>query len=303
MKNSAAYSHSKSDFRPKPTQLLNRVPVGLLPLLSEPSSSPSKPPPTTCNGGSQNTSSVNNTLPPSQPPFLQKSHPPAPSKASSALASKFSFVPLMPVEDQSAGQAKEMAQSPINPQSPATPTNRLADRFKFLPLLPSESTAPSDCTSCSEPPSDDDHASPVSTPSLTASSSLPSPPGTPSATSSPLLTPFVSDSDFSYFDLSHPPAGTNQKPDQLHLAEVDSSFSKLRLDALPSPNLIPPSPFDLCGSNGQRKGEVSEKLDNTGPLGRKGGRRRVVEYININGVDEPFYSYVDGDDDEPPSSA
>jgi hypothetical protein len=27
----------------------------------------------------------------------------------------------------------------------------------------------------------------------------------------------------------------------------------------------------------------------------------VVEYININGVDEPFYTYVD--DDEPPSPA
>jgi hypothetical protein len=62
---------------------------------------------------------------------------------------------------------------------------------------------------------------------------------------------------------------------------------------------MPPSPFDLHGGNTRPKGEISEKLDNTGHLGRKGGKRRIVEYININGVDEPFYSYVD--DDEPPS--
>lgn len=111
----------------------------------------------------------------------------------------------------------------------------------------------------------------------------------------------ASDSDFSYFNLSRPPAGTNQKLDQLHLTEVDSNFSKLRLEALPSPSLMPPSPFDLRGNNAPCKGEIPEKLDNTGHLGRKGGRRRVVEYININGVDEPFYSYVD--DDEPPSPA
>lgn len=83
------------------------------------------------------------------------------------------------------------------------------------------------------------------------------------------------------------------------MTEVDSTFSKLRLQALPSPNLIPPSPFDLGKTQG--KGEVGEKLDNSGRVGRKGGKRRVVEYININGVDEPFYSYVDDEDDEPPS--
>jgi len=83
------------------------------------------------------------------------------------------------------------------------------------------------------------------------------------------------------------------------LAEVDTSVSKLRLQGLPSPNLIPPSPFDLRGGNAHSKGETAEKLDDTGNIGRKGGRRCVVEYININGVDEPFYSYVD--DDEPPS--
>lgn len=194
-----------------------------------------------------------------------------------------------------------MAQPPINPHSPAAPTNRLEKRFNFLPLLPAE-PVPSDSTSSSEPPSDDDHASPTSTPSLTASSSLPSPPGTPSATSSPSLTPssmphlMTSDPDFSYFDLSRPPPGTNHKHDLLHLTEAHSGFSKLRLQALPSPSLIPPSPFDLHG--GSPKGEASEKLDNTGHLGRKGGRRRIVEYININGVDEPFYSYAD---DEPPS--
>ena len=78
---------------------------------------------------------------------------------------------------------------------------------------------------------------------------------------------------------------------------MNSSFSKLRLQALPSPNLMPPSPFDLHGAN-TNQGEIPEKLDNPGHLGRKGGRRRIVEYININGVDEPFYSYAD---DEPPS--
>jgi hypothetical protein len=106
----------------------------------------------------------------------------------------------------------------------------------------------------------------------------------------------TSDPDFSYFDLSRPPAGSNDKPDQLHLAGMDSSFSKLRLQALPSPSLMPPSPFDLGGDSAR---SIPEKLDNTGHLGRKGGRRRIVEYININGVDEPFYSYID--DDEPPS--
>lgn len=184
-----------------------------------------------------------------------------------------------------------MTQSPINPQSPGAPTNRLGNRFQFLPLLPPEPTH-SDSPSCSEPSSDDDHASPISTPSLTASSSLPSPPGTPSATSSPSLTSssmMTSDTDFSYFNLNH----TNQKPDQL---EVDS-FSKLRLQALPSPGLMPPSPFNLCG--GGKANSMGEKLDNPGHLGRKGGRRRIVEYININGVDEPFYTDVD--DDEPPS--
>jgi len=107
----------------------------------------------------------------------------------------------------------------------------------------------------------------------------------------------TSDPDFSYFNITRPPTETNHKPDLLRLTEVDSSFSKLRLQALSSPSLIPPSPFDLRGANAQPKGET-EKLDNTGHLGRKGGRRRIVEYININGVDEPFYSYAD---DEPPS--
>ena len=110
----------------------------------------------------------------------------------------------------------------------------------------------------------------------------------------------TSDPDFSYFNLSRRPStGTDHKPDRLHLTDTDSSFSKLRLQALPSPSLMPPSPFDLHGANARPKGEISEKLDNTGHLGRKGGKRRIVEYININGVDEPFYSYVD--DDEPPS--
>lgn len=196
-----------------------------------------------------------------------------------------------------------MTQSPISPHSPAAPTNRLENKFKFLPLLPTE-PVPSESASGSEPGSDEEHASPISTPSLTASSSLPSPPGTPSATSSPSLAPsstphlMTSDPDFSYFNLSRPPAGANHKPDHLRLTDVDPSFSKLRLQALPSPNLMPPSPFDLHGAS-RHQGEISEKLDNPGHLGRKGGRRRIVEYININGVDEPFYSYVD--DDEPPS--
>ena len=94
--------------------------------------------------------------------------------------------------------------------------------------------------------------------------------------------------------------GNDQK---LHLNEVDSDFSKLRLQALPSPSLMPPSPFDLCGNKTRSKGGITEKLDNPGHLGRKGGRRRIVEYININGVDEPFYSYVDEEDDEPPCCA
>jgi len=82
--------------------------------------------------------------------------------------------------------------------------------------------------------------------------------------------------------------------DQLSLTDVDSNFSELRLEAHPSPNLI---------AQTEPKREMTEKLDNSGSLGRKGGRRRVVEYININGVDEPFYSYVDEDEEEPPSCA
>jgi len=113
----------------------------------------------------------------------------------------------------------------------------------------------------------------------------------------------TSDADVSYFDLNRPPAGTNHRPDQLHLAGVDSSFSKLRLQALPSPSLMPPSPFDLCGCDARSKGETNEKLKNTGHLGRRGGRRRIVEYININGVDEPFYSYMDDDQPSSPSAA
>jgi len=112
----------------------------------------------------------------------------------------------------------------------------------------------------------------------------------------------TSDADVSYFDLSRPSTGTNYKPDQLHLAGVDSSFSKLRLQALPSPSLMPPSPFDLCGGNARSEGETLEKLNNTDHLGKKGGRRRIVEYININGVDEPFYSYID-DEPQSPSAA
>jgi len=285
LKNSAAYPYNKSNL-PRP-QLLNRVPVGLLPLLSEPSPTPSKLP---CKGGSKNTSTIDDKFPPKQQPFLRKSDSTAPSRVNSALASKFSFLPLLPMEDHSTGgQQGELTQSPINPQSPATVPNRFEKKFQFLPLLPDEASSP-------EPPSDDDHSSPISTPSLTASSSLPSPPGTPSATSSPSLAPSsmpLSDTD--YFNLSRPPTGTNRKSDQLH-----SSFSKLTLQAHPNPSLIPPSPFDLHGNN-QSKGNPSEKLDNSGHLGRKGGKRRVVEYININGVDEPFYSYVDDDDDEPPS--
>lgn len=111
----------------------------------------------------------------------------------------------------------------------------------------------------------------------------------------------TSDADISYFNLSRPPIGMNRKPD---LTEVDSSFSKLRLQALTSPKLVPPSPFDLGGGNNVRmKEETLEKLNDSGNIGRKGGRRRVVEYININGVDEPFYSYVDDDEDEPPSDS
>ncbi|KAF9648860.1 hypothetical protein BDM02DRAFT_2037784 [Thelephora ganbajun] len=289
LKSSAVYPQYKPCPRPKPPQLLNRVPVGLLPLLSDTPSSPSKPP-TTLNNGLKNTSSIDNTVLPNRPLFGQKLHSPAPLKANPTLASKFSFLPLMSVEDQSAGgHPGEMTQSPINPQSPGAPTNRLGNRFQFLPLLPLESTH-LDSTLGSEPPSDDDHASPISTPSLTASSSLPSPPGTPSATSSPSLTPSsiphltAPDLDLSYFNLSRPPAGTNHKPDQLRLTEMDSRFSKLRLQALPCPNLMPSSgPFDLCGGKTRPNGEISEKLSDTGHLGRKGGRRRVVEYINING--------------------
>jgi len=88
--------------------------------------------------------------------------------------------------------------------------------------------------------------------------------------------------------------------DQLGLSDVDSNFPKLRLEARAGPNLIAPSPLELYGDS---KGETAEKLDNSGAFGRKGGRRRVVEYININGVDEPFYSYVDEDEAEPPSCA
>lgn len=165
-----------------------------------------------------------------------------------------------------------MTQCPINPQSPATVPNRFEKKFQFLPLLADEST------STCEPPSDDDHPSPISTPSLTASSSLPSPPGSPSTTSSPSLSHIGAD----YFNLSRPPAAANQKSNRFHPAGVDSSFSKLTLQALPSASSQP-----------------KEKLDNSGSLSRKGGKRCVVEYININGVDEPFYSYID--DDEPPS--
>jgi hypothetical protein len=295
LKNSVAYPHHKSNLPPRRTQLLDRVPVGLLPLLSEPSTPPSKPPPKT---GSKNTSSTGDAFSLRQPPFLRKPHSPAPPKAGS-LASRFSFVPLMPVEDQSTdGQGGEMAQSPIIPQSPANPPTRFEKRFQFVPLLPAESP------SSSEPPSDDDHTSPISTPSLTASSSLPSPPGTPSTTSSPSLAPssthHLSTPDTDYFNLYRPPTGTKPKPDQSHPTEVDSTFSKLTLDALPSASLVPPSPFDLRGSNAQSKGDILEKLDNSGHLGRKGGKRCVVEYININGVDEPFYSYVEDDERQSP---
>jgi len=82
---------------------------------------------------------------------------------------------------------------------------------------------------------------------------------------------------------------------------VESNFSQLKLQALGGPNLIPQSPFDLGGGKSQPAGETGEKLDNSGRVGRKGGKRRIVEYININGVDEPFYSYVDDEDDEPPT--
>lgn len=91
--------------------------------------------------------------------------------------------------------------------------------------------------------------------------------------------------------------------DQLTMTDVDSNFPKLRLEAHSSPNLIAPSPLELSGDKAGSKRETAEKLDNSGPLGRKGGKRRVVEYININGVDEPFYSYVDEDEAEPPSCA
>lgn len=91
--------------------------------------------------------------------------------------------------------------------------------------------------------------------------------------------------------------------DQLNMTDVDSNFPKLRLEAHQSPNLIAPSPLELGGDKTGSKGEAAEKLDNSRPLGRKGGKRRVVEYININGVDEPFYSYVDEDEAEPPSCA
>ena len=297
LKSSVAYPQDKSGHRR--TQFLNRVPVGLLPLLSEPSTTPAKPAPS--NIGSKNTSSINDTSLPRQPQFARKSYSPAPSKHNSALASKFSFLPLLPVDDHST-TGQQMSQSPINPQSPAAVPNRFAKKFQFVPLLTDEST--SSCSS-SDAPSDDDHASPISTPSLTASSSLPSPPGTPSATSSPSLTPspipHLSASDADYFNFHRPPAGTNRNADQLHSTGVDSSFSKLTLQALPNPSLIPPSPLDIQGASSQPKETTSEKLDNSSRLCRKGGKRCVVEYININGVDEPFYTYVD--DDEPPSPA
>lgn len=298
LKSSAAYPQDKSGHRR--TQLLNRVPVGLLPLLSEPSAAPAKPPPPS-NVGSKNTSSGNDTSLPRQPQFPRKSHSPAPPKPATGLAAKFSFLPLMPVDDHSTS-CQQTAQSLINPQSPATVPNRFQKKFQFLPLLADESTS-----SCSSPdaPSDDDHASPISTPSLTASSSLPSPPGTPSATSSPSLTPSsihnVSAPDVDYFNFHRPPAGTNQNADQSHSTGVDSSLSKLTLQALPNPGLIPPSPLNIHGTSSQPEKKTSEKLDNSSRLCRKGGKRCVVEYININGVDEPFYTYVD--DDEPPSPA
>jgi len=290
LKSSVTYPQGRPNF-PRPTQLLNRVPVGLLPLLPE---APSSPPKSPSKPGLKNTSSVGGTFPPRQPPFLRETHFPAPASKppNSALASRFKFLPLMPVDDDES-TGGEMAQSPINPQSPATVPNRFQKKFTFVPLLESSSS--------SEPPSDDDHPSPTSTPSLTASS-LPSPPPTPSATSSPSLTsspmaPHLCTADADYFNLSRPLAGTNQKPDRL-ATEMDQSFSKLTLQAFPSPGLVPPSPFELDGGHNDR-GKEKEQLGNSGRLGRKGGKRCVVEYININGVDEPFYSYVD--DDEPPS--
>ncbi|KAF9786444.1 hypothetical protein BJ322DRAFT_1108293 [Thelephora terrestris] len=279
LRNSVANPQNRSNL-PRPPQLLNRVPVGLLPLLSETSASPSKPP---SKVGSKSTSSVHDACPPKQSPFLRK--PCSNVPPNSALTAKFSFLPLLPMEDQST--AGQTTQSSINPQSPATVPNRFEKKFQFVPLFTDEST------SSSEPPSDDDHPSPISTPSLTASSSLPSPPGSPSATSSPSLVPHLPTSD--YFNLSRPPAGANQNSNRMHSTGVDSSFSKLTLKAPPSASSIPPSSFNIRGGNSQSK----EKLDNSGSLGRKGGKRCVVEYININGVDEPFYSYVD--DDEPPS--
>ena len=272
LKNSAAHPYNKSNLSRPPT-LLNRVPVGLLPLLSEPSTTttppPSKPP---SKGGPKNTSTIDGTCRQGQSSCLSKPNPPAPSKANSGLASRFQFLPLLPVEDHSTGasQSGELTQSPINPQSPVNvPANRLEKKFHFLPLLSNEPAL------CPEPPSDDDHASPISTPSLTASSSLPSPPGTPSASSSPThASSSLPPSDTDYFNLRRPPAKSNQKADQTNCTKVNSSFSKLTL-------------------------EPQEKLENGGHIGRKGGKRCIVEYININGVDEPFYSYMD--DDEPPS--
>ena len=70
------------------------------------------------------------------------------------------------------------------------------------------------------------------------------PPHTKAGGTISLERPVTSDADFSHFHISRPPVETNQKPDPSHLSEVDSSFSKLRLQSLSSPSPMPLSPPD-----------------------------------------------------------
>lgn len=271
--------------QPLPT-LLEGVPVALLPLLSDETPTPKPPAATTSPTLSTNPSPVSSASNYIRPPYNQLS-PGGKLQSPIIRSSGSAFRP------------------------PPSATRSGLRNFQFLPIYPTEDH-PSHELDVSSHDQDSDHTttSPTSTPSLTSSSG--SPPSSPSACPSPLEIPptSVMTAVDSYFDLprlqTSPPV---RQRDLSHTYKADvknagatsariqyPASKKPTLKALSSPNLVPPSPFDLHGSvvQGQYLYERTQQQQvglRHGVVGKPKDVPRRVFYTggDDDDVDEPFF--------------
>jgi hypothetical protein len=261
--------------------LLEGVPVALLPLLSDDSSTPKPSTPSSSNPLS------------------------APSSTGSVNASSqhLSSMPLVNKPQSTISRAPA-------PHSPPSASRSGLRNFQFLPIYPTEDNNTSHESDASSHDQDSDHTmpSPTSTPSLTSSNN--SPPSTPSASPSPLETSLSSATTLidSYFDLPlQQPTASVRTVDlsRMHHAGLKNpggvtatgmphpTSKNLTLRTLGNPGLMPPSPFDLQGSisQGQYLHERTQQdgLKRGAPGKHKEPARRFFYTGGDDDVDEPFF--------------